>query len=221
TYDDNPSTRLPFGYASSTDYNFGYFEVSSELYKKYVSLIKENNTTATDDEVRIILEVEYGVYSYRHVDEDGNQRFYNDAIHVLSGMRGLYDKDATDHYEKAEEILSRMPIDIHAFTMMPRKYVYVNVNGVYESIPDDQSIDDFMEDKFITDGQLVQLAEINLDDLPLDRNNPMYSDYQHILDSITDAKYYDDMNAFDNLALESQTSELKWEVEGDEVDPYI
>ncbi|MFD0852794.1 hypothetical protein ACFQ07_11190, partial [Actinomadura adrarensis] len=53
------------------------------------------------------------------------------------------------------------------------------------------------------------------------RNNPMYSDYQHILDSITDAKYYDDMNAFDNLALESQTSELKWEVEGDEVDPYI
>ena len=49
----------------------------------------------------------------------------------------------------------------------------------------------------------------------------MYSDYQYILDSITEAKYFNDMNAFDNLALESQTSSIKWEVKDDEVDPYI
>lgn len=221
TYNDNPSTRLPLGFSSSNDYNYGYFEISSELYQKYISLIKDKNPDASDYEVKVKLEVEYGVYVYRYDEVGGDTRFYTDAIHVLAGMRGLFDKDATDKYEKAEEILSKTPIDIYAITMIPRKYVYLNVNGVYQSIPDEQSIDDFMEDYFITNGEMVELAEINLDDLPLDQNNPMYSDYQYILDSITEAKYFNDMNAFDNLALESQTSSIKWEVKDDEVDPYI
>lgn len=233
TFTDNPSTRLPFGFASSTDYNLGYYEVSSELYKKYVDLIKTANPAFSDEEVRIELEVEYGVYMYKFMeeqtiqDEDGEEvvievrRYYTDAVHVLTGMRNLFNKDASNNYEIAEEVLSNNSVQNYAFTMIPRKYVYAKVNDTFVSIPRNQSIDDFIEDIYITTGQAVSLAEINLDDLPQDVNNPMYSDYKQILDGIEGAKYYNDMNSFDNLALESQTATMKWSVQDDEVDPYI
>lgn len=219
-FNDNPNTRLPFGFGASTDYNSGYFELSSELYNKYKSLIQENNPGADAEEIRQILENDYGVYAYKY-DYDTQGRYYTDAVHVLTGMLNTYNKDDVDHYSIAEQILSNRSVDIYAFVMMPRKYVYLINNDEYLPIPVDKSIEEYMEEMFILDGSNLVLAEINLDDLPQDQNNPMYSAYQNILESTNSAKYYNDMNAFDNLALESQTKLISWDVVGTEVDPYI
>lgn len=221
-YNDNPNTRLPFGFSASSDYNYGYFEISIELYEKYVDMIKKNHPEFTnEDQVRNILEIEYGVYCYKY-DTTLNDRYYSDTVHVLSAMRQTFNKNILDHYYVAREILSNRAVDKYAFVMMPRKYVYVvNAAGEYLPIPESYSISDFMEDLFITTGESVVLAEIDLNDLPQDQNNPMYSAYVEVLESINTAKYFNDMNAFDNLALESQTKSIKWEVKDSEIDPYI
>lgn len=219
-FNDNPNTRLPFGFGASTDYNSGYFELSSELYKKYKSMIEESNPGIDSDGIREILEYEYGVYDYKY-DFNERGRYYSDSVYVLSGMLNTFDKDDVDHYRIAENILNERRIDVYAIVMIPRKYVYLDNNGSYLPVPIDKSISEYMEELFITDGADVVLAEINLDDLPQDQNNPMYSAYQSILEGVNGAKYFNDMNSFDNLALESQTKDIKWDVSGTDVDPYI
>lgn len=213
--DDNPNTRLPFGFAGSNGENFGYIMHSRDLFETIVDLVKEEHPNYTHDEIYFYLQYEYGLYCWNELtspDEDGNQEdsFYRDALYVLTAMRNSYDPDSADHYEFAKAILDNRDIDAYCMVMAPRKLVQVrNDAGQYFDVPFDQSLDDFMEEEFIVRQNNVYVAEINLDDLPVDENNPLYSDYQKLMTSSNDKSYYDDMNAFDNLAFESQTKRIE------------
>lgn len=215
-YNDNPNTRLPFGFSSSSDFNMGYFEISEDLFAHYRELILEETPDADEETIRSVMEIEYGIYCFKY-DIDSQGRYYKDAIHVLTAIRNTFDKDSDDPYAYAEDILNsnRKSMDIQAFVMIPRKYIRFNINGSYVSIPDDRSIDEYMEDLFITDGSVVTAVEIDMDDLEMDDNNPMYSDYMVVLEGIKGQKYYNDMNAYDNLGLESQYKTVALSYEGD------
>lgn len=213
--DDNPNTRLPLGFAASNGENFGYVMHSVELFNKFMALAKEAHPEYTHDELYYYLEYEYGLYCWQVTtspDEDGNvsDDFYRDTVQVLTAMRSTYYKDDLDHYAFAEAILNNHDIDAYCMVMIPRKMVFVrNEANVYLDVPFDQSLEDFMEEQFIREGNNVFLAEVNLDDLPMDQNNPLYSDYQKIMTAYNDREYYDDMNSFDNLAFESQTKRVE------------
>ena len=211
--DDNPNTRLPIGYSASNDYNFGYIMKSEELYNKFLKMAQDANPTYTMDEIHYYMQYEYGIYTWTYLgtpDDEGNRDngFYTDTLLVLTSMRNRFDPDSTDHYEYAEAILSTSDIYTYCMVMMPRKYVYVrDESGNYHNVPFNKSLDSYMEDIFIERGDNVFLAEPNLDDLPIDTMNPLYSDYQEILTSYN-KDYYNDMNAYDNLALDSQTKRI-------------
>lgn len=211
---DNTNSRLPFGFAPSNGSNFGGIMHSEELFSKFMAIAKAEKPNYTEDQLRYYLAYEYGLYCWKYQPIDPttgelNMDFYNDAVIVLTAMRNSYYKDEEDHYEFARQILDNMDIDSYCVVMIPRKIVYVRDNTRrYVSVRYDQSIEDFMEDSFITNGDSVYLEEPNLDDMPVDKNNPLYSDYQKIMTSYNTKNYYDDMNAFDNLALESQTKRI-------------
>lgn len=213
--DDNPNTRLPFGFSGSNGANFGYVMHSIDLFNKYVDMVKESHPEFSEDLIYYYLQYEYGLYCWnaRPVDPEYNEvnmDFYDDALNVLTAMRNSYYKDDTDHYEFARKILDNNDIDSYCMVMIPRKYVFVRDEaGKYYDVVFDQSLNDFMEDIFISTGESVFLAEPNLDDLPIEPNQPLYSDYKQIMKSYNDKDYYDDMNAFDNLALDSQTKRIE------------
>lgn len=210
-YSDNPNTRLPIGFAASNENNYGYATFSQDMYEKYISLTKEDNPTFTDEEVRQYMETEYGLYSWKY-DFDSQGRYYSDAVHVLTLMRNSFDPENVDNYELARKIVEENNyIDTYAFVLIPRKLVkLVNSQGQVLDIPNNLSIDEFMEDQFITSGENLLIQEINLDDLPLDVNTPLYSDVKEVIEGISGAKYFNDMNAFDNLGLESQTKVISY-----------
>ena len=213
---DNPSTRLPFGYSASTDYNYGYVNYSQDMYNKIVELAQLAQPTLSGNDLYAYIEEEYGLYPWR-IDKESNGRFYSDAVHVLAAMRGIVNPNDSDPLSAAYAILSNSDIDSYAMVMVPRKFVYLlsqSTPGVDYTIPIDKSIEEYMEDLFITNDDLVVLSQPTLDDLPQDNGNPLYSDYQQILSGLNEAKYYDDMNAFDNLALESQTKYIVSDVTG-------
>lgn len=213
-YSDNPNTRLPFGFSASNSANSGYITFSREMYNKYVKLTEEAFPDFTSDEVLEYMEYEYGIYAWK-TDITSQGRYYSDTIHVLTLMRNLFDKDNIDNYDIARSIVDVNDVDSVAFVLIPRKLVYlVNSAGNTISIPIGVSIDEFMENQFITSGENLLIQEINLDDLPLDVNTPLYSDIKAVMNSITEAQYFNDMNSFDNLALESQTNVINYSGEG-------
>lgn len=213
---DSPSTRLPFGFSASTDYNYGYVNYSQDMYNKILDLARSAQPNLSSEELYAYVEEEYGLYPWR-LDKDSNGRFYSDTAHVLGAMRGIVNPDKTDPLSAAYAILNHSDVDSYAMVMVPRKFVFLlsqTTPGVDYSIPVDKSIDEYMEDLFITNNDMVVLSEPSLDDLPEDDGNPLYSDYQQIMTGLNEAKYYDDMNAFDNLALESQTKFIVSDVTG-------
>lgn len=208
--DDNPNTRLPFGYSGSNGANFGYVMHTKGLFDLFYKLVKAEFPAYTESDVYYYLAYEYGLYSWTATGDDGDTNgHYNDTLYVLTAMRNSYFADDTDHYSYAEAIIANRDIDSYGMVMIPRKLVSVRDDaGTYYSVPFNQSLEAFMEDTFISTSENVFLAEPNLDDLPMDPTNPLYSDYQQIMTSYNSKEYYNDMNAFDNLALESQTKRI-------------
>lgn len=216
TLSDNTSTRLPFGFSASSDYNYGYVNYSQEMYNKILELARAAMPNLSGNDLYAYVEEEYGLYPWR-IDKETNGRFYSDAVHVLAAMRGIVNPDNSDPLSAAYSILNNTDIDTYAMVMVPRKFVYLlsqSTPGVDYSIPIDKSIEEYMEDLFITDNDMVVLSQPTLDDIPEDINSPLYADYQQILSGLNESKYYDDMNAFDNLALESQTKFIVSDVTG-------
>jgi hypothetical protein len=208
--DDNPNTRLPFGYSASNGSNFGYVMHTRELFNIFYKRVKAENPSFTESEVYYYLAYEYGLYTWTALGDEGDVLgHYNDTLYVLTAMRNSYYADDADHYAFAEAIINNRDIDAYCMVMIPRKLVYVrNDAGTFLSVPFDQSLTTFMEDTFITSGDNVYVAEPNLDDLPMDPTSPLYSDYQSIVEAYNTKEYYDDMNSYDNLALESQTKRI-------------
>lgn len=216
---DNPNTRLPFGYGASNGANFGYVMHTVELFNKFMEIAKAEHPTYSDSDIYYYLAHEYGLYCWKvpSEDADGNttEDHYKDTLLVLTAMRNSYYADDSDHYAFAEAIIANRDIDAYCMVMIPRKLVAVRDDaGTYYTVPFNQSLESFMEDTFITSGDNVFVGEPNLDDLPMDENNPLYSDYQQIMTSYNTKDYYDDMNSFDNLALESQTKRIVLNAEG-------
>lgn len=211
TLTDNPNTRLPFGFGASNGANFGYVMYSKEAYDKFVKKVRDEHPSFSDVEVVAHLAYEYGLYAWKYdMYDTEDRRIYDDTLYVLTGMRNLYNPEKNDTYEIARQILSNPTIDNYAMVMIPRKLVYVYDENTRETIavPNEGSIAEFMEENYNNTGVVLSLAEINLDDLPLDKNNLLYNDYKEVMSSFDDAKYFDDMNAFDNLGFESQTKQV-------------
>lgn len=218
---DNTNTRLPFGYSGSNWETYGYIMYSYALYEKYVDIVKNNNPTFTDSQINDYLMYEYGLYPWKYdleeMDEDGNHigKVYLDTLYVLTSMRNLYNPDNLDQYEISKQILALPTVNMYCMVMIPRKMAYVlNVDTrEFLTVPSDVSLKDFMELAFIS-GDVVSLAEPNLNDLPLDINSPLYSNIQNVITGMNNLQYYDDMNAFDSLGLESQTQDMVYFASG-------
>lgn len=218
---DNPNTRLPFGFSASNLENYGYIMYDRDLYEKFVSIVKDMNPSFNEAQINDYLVYEYGLYPWKYdmdlIDTDGNHtgKTYLDTLYVLSAMRNVYNPDAIDQYEIAKQILAMPTNDMYCMVMIPRKLASVlNVNTRrFLSVPIDTSLKDFMENAFIT-GDVVSLEEPNLDDLPLDINNPLYNNIQEVILSVNNIKYFDDINSFDNFGLESQTNDVLYSASG-------
>lgn len=211
---DNPNTRLPFGYSASTDANYGYITYSKALFDNIVNRVKDANPSFSLVQIYEYMEYHYGVYAWKFTDYESDEyqdRFFTDAIQVLTSMRNSFDPNNTDNYGISRKILENLDIDAFAVIMIPRKYVFLmnpNEAGEDYSIPMDLGIEEYMEDIFNESGVMTYVGNTapSLDDLPEDDSNPLYSDYQVIYEGLDEAKYFNDMNAYDNLAFESQTN---------------
>lgn len=213
---DNTNTRLPMGFSPSNSYNFGYQATVYSFYDVVFKNVLGANPTFTDDDVRNYMSSEYGIYS-TVVDFEENGRNFSDAVQVLTAMRNTLDKSLTDPYEIARQIiLNKTTADIAGFVLIPRKLVKirdVNTKQLF-SVPMDMSIDEFMENEFNVNSAVLEIAEVNLNDLQIDPSNPVQSIIQEIVTDLSKAKYFDDMNAFDNLALESQYKDVEIKCSG-------
>lgn len=213
---DNPSTRLPFGFSASNGENYGYISYSKPMYDLIYDQVKEANPGFSHIEILEYMEYEYGLYTWKYVipetdDNPESNRFYTDAVHVLSALRGTYNPDETDPYSAAEKVLENLDVDAYAVVLMPRKYVFLmseTTPGKDYSIPSNVGIEEYMEEVYITDGDMVRLSQPSLDDVPEDDKNPLYSDFLQIMSGLNKEVFFDDKNAFDNLALESQTKTI-------------
>ena len=214
---DNINTRLPFGYSSSNSENYGYIMYSRELYEKYVSLVKESYPSFTENQINDYLVYEYGLYPWK-VDMDSNTsgKNYLDTLYVLTAMRNSYNPDSSDQFEVARQILALPTIDMYCMVMIPRKLVLVkNVNtDEFLDVPMNVSLDDFMQLALIENNDVITLVEPNLNDLELDSDNPLYDNIQDVLATISEKKYVDDANSFDNFGLESQTKDITYYASG-------
>lgn len=212
---DNIRTRLPFGFSGSSFANYGYILYSKDLYNKFVSTVKTANPTYTQDEINNYLVYEYGLYSWT-VDQSTSGKNYLDTLYVLTAMRNTYNPDATDQFEIARQILNLPTFDMNCMVMIPRKYIRIkNVNtDEYLEVPMDQSLDEFMQNSFITNNDVVEIEEPSLNDLVIDQNNPLYSTILDVIENINALTYADDMNAFDNFGLESQVREMAYTASG-------
>lgn len=216
TLNDNPNTRLPLGFSANNSENYGYIPYGTILFDHLFSTVQEEFPDYTEEQIYEVLQNDYGVYPWLY-DRDENGRFYTDALHVLSALRNIVNPDAADPYAEARDILAHQDIDMVAVILIPRKYVFLmsqNTPGVDYPIPLDTGIEEYMEELFITNGDMVKLSQPTMDDIPLDPSNPLYSGYQQLMDGLNDAKYVDDMNAFDNLGLESQTKQIQYHATG-------
>jgi hypothetical protein len=218
---DNLNTRLPFGYSASNNENYGYVMYTRDLYEKFVSLVTEANPSFSTEQINDYLVYEYGLYPWMYdidsVNDSGikNGKNYLDALYVLTAMRNTYNPDNDDQFEIARQILAQPTIDMYCMVMIPRKLVKIkNVNtDEYLDVPMDVSLDLFMEDALIVNNDVVTLEEINLDDLPLDKNNPLYDEIQDVL-TLGSEIYLNDANSFDNFGLESQTKDVLYTASG-------
>lgn len=222
---DNPNTRLPFGYSASTDYNYGYIGKGKEVLDKFISLTKSKNPTYTDEQVDAYLRYEYGIYPWSK-DYSTNGVNYTDALYVLTSIRNNYNPDSIDHFELSKQILSNPTLDTLCFIMIPRKFVkiYNSTTGTYLDVPMEQGLEEFMEDQMIINNDVVYVSDTALDDLPLDENSMLYSDYKEVISGINNAEYFNDMNSFDNLGFESQTKSIQYvatDVVSEIQDPYF
>lgn len=214
---DNPNTRLPFGYGASTEYNYGYVSSSVYLFDKMVNMVKENNPTFNTTEVYEYLQYEYGMYPWKY-DYTTNGKFFTDAVLVLSTLRNIANPNSTDEYEIARAMLSNMDYDSQCIIMIPRKYMYMrdasNNSSNFVSVPMETGLEDYIEEVYNNTNVMLSLAQPSINDLALDINNPLLSDFKNVITGINDAQYFNDMNAFDNLALESQTNNVNFYAEG-------
>lgn len=218
---DNPNTRLPFGYSAVNGENYGYVTYSIEQFNKFYELASTLNPTFTEEQNYEFMQHEYGVYPWRFKSTYANEpeRFYNDALQVLTAVRNTFDPDNSDPYSMSRSVLEHVDVDTYAIIMIPRKFVYLKnpaSTGDDYTIPMEKSIDEYMEEIYITDGVVVQVvaSQSAMDDLPEDKNNPLYSDYQRVIEGMNDARYFNDMNSYDNLAYESQTRTVVSNVTG-------
>ena len=222
---DNINMVLPYGFSGSSDANNGYIMQSSELYEKYRSLVKEQFPNSTSSEIDDYLIYEYGLYPWMvdmtSVDPDTgelNGKNYLDTLYVLTGMLNAFNPDELDNYEIARKILANPTYEMYCAVLIPRKHVYVkslttneiyNVDmntGIQEFINDNlTSIDD--NDVSTVEPNVLVLNDINLNDLELDRNNPLYDNIENVLTQGR-SMFNDNPNGFDNYGLESQTSRI-------------
>jgi hypothetical protein len=214
---DNLNTRLPFGYSGSNSETYGYEMYSSELYEKFVELVLESNPTFTTEEVNNYLVYEYGLYPWMYdmvnIDPDTgslNGKTYLDTLYVLTAMLNTYNSESVDTFEIARQILDRPTIDMYCMVMIPRKLAYVkNLNtDEFLSVPMETSLDEFMQEALISNNDVIAMAEININDLPVDKSNPLFGEIQDVLTSAIGAQYVNDANAFDSFGLESQTKNI-------------
>lgn len=223
---DNTNTRLPMGFSPSNTYNYGYFMYKYSFVEVIQNKVKKENPSFSDSEVSNYLSYEYGIYNY--IDEiDSNGRNYTDAIRVLTVMRNTFDKNASDPYGIAEQIIkSQDSHDASSIILIPRKLVRVrdiNTQEVFE-VPFDQSIEDYMENSFNTNGAVLEIIVTLLDDMKIDPENPVYAEIQNVITEIRQSGYFDDMNSFDNLGLESQYQDVEFVSSGvasTTTDPYF
>jgi hypothetical protein len=220
---DNLNTRLPFGYSGSNGETYGYALYSRELYEKFVSLVQEANPTFTDDEINNYLVYEYGLYPWKYdmgsTDANTgelNGKNYLDTLYVLTAMLNTYNPDAVDTFEIARQILARPTIDMYCMVMIPRKLAFVkNVNtDEFLSVPMDISLDEFMQTALIVNNDVIALTDINLNDLELDINNPLYDEIQDVLTGFNGSQFLNDANAFDSFGLDSQTKNITYYASG-------
>lgn len=213
---DNPNSRLPFGFSAESDMNKGYILKSESVYKQFKDLVLKANPNFSEDEVIQYLSYEYGLYSWT-VDMDTNGRYYTDTYYVLAGMLNNYVTGDVDSYDVAKAILSTPTVDSYCMVLVPRKYVSVTnqETGVNYTVPMGTGLDEFMEAQAIKDNEIWILNEISLDDLPVDDSNPLYSEVLSLVQSSKNSnEYVDDMNSFDNLALESQYNIVELKASG-------
>ncbi|EBS4516334.1 hypothetical protein DQT32_02755 [Salmonella enterica subsp. enterica serovar Braenderup] len=220
---DNPNTRLPFGFSASNGENYGYIMYSRDLYEKFVDMVSKANPTFTESDINDYLVYEYGLYPWK-VDMDStdpntgalNGKNYLDTLYVLTAMRNTYNPDNADQFAIARQILALPTIDSYCMVMIPRKLVKIEslTTNTYLDVPIEQSLESFMEEQFITNNDVVTIEEPSLDDLPLDKNNPLYDNIQEVMNTITNAQYFDDINAFDSTGLESQTRDITYSASG-------
>lgn len=223
---DNTNTRLPMGFSPSNSYNYGYTAYQHSYVEVMVKRVKEDNPSFTDADVFNYMAYEYGIYNC-FAEAEANGRNYTDAIRVLTVMRNTFDKDASDPYGIAEQIINNKNThDASAMILIPRKLVKVrdiNTKQVFD-VPMDQSIEDYMENSFNLSNAVLEIVMINLDDVIIDESNPVYTEIQDVITEIRKNGYFDDMNGFDNLGLESQYKDVEFNSGGiadTQTDPYF
>lgn len=208
---DNPSTKLPFGFSAESDMNKGYILKSKDLYEEYKEKVISDNPSFSTEEINAYLIYEYGIYPWVY-DLSENGKSYSDTYIVLAAMLNNYVNTDTDPYEMAKVVLDNPTLDSYCMVIIPRKYVSLKNSATQQeyTVPMETGLDEFMESSFIKGNEFWEMAEISMDDLPVDSTNALYSE---VLSTMTTSKdsneYVDDMNSFDNLALESQYKTVK------------
>ncbi len=212
---DNPNTRLPFGFSAESDLNKGYILKSQDVYMWFKNKVQDENPTFSENEVIEHLIYEYGLYPWS-VDISENGKFYSDTYIVLAAMLNNYVLSDSDPYDKAKEILDSPTLDSYCMVLVPRKYVQLSKTGSNETyvVPSNVSLDEFMEQQLISGNEIWELAHISIDDLPHDTDNVLYNELLSVLGNSEGEEYVDDMNSFDNLALESQYKTITYTANG-------
>lgn len=210
---DNPATRISFGYSGDTDDSYGYSLVSGDLYAKMreIAIAEVGDETS---KVNARLKQKYGVYAFNTNTQDD----YDDIIYVLSAMRNIHKPAEADPYGDAKAIIDSIKAaDIPAIVMIPRSMVYVyNVDepSVVESIPEDMAIKTFIEMKFMNGYEMWEVAELSLNDLPVDSTNPMYTEIMDVVTNTLDNTYVDDIHGYDNTGYDATTTDIVLESTG-------
>lgn len=210
---DNPATRISFGYSGDTDDSYGYGLVSSDLYQKMreIAIAEVGDDT---DKVNARLKHKYGVYAFNTNKQDD----YDDIIYVLSAMRNIHKPTEADPYGDAKAIIERIKSsDIPAIVMIPRSMVYVyNIDEptVVDSIPEDIAIKTYIEMKFMDGYEMWEVAELSLNDLPVDSTNPMYTEIMDVVTNTMGNTFVDDIHGYDNTGYDATTTDIVLESTG-------
>lgn len=205
--DDNTSTRLPGGYSSSSDKNYGYFLESKGVYTTIRDKVVDYlGSSASDTEIDNYMRYEYGLYPWFRDIEDGGQN-YTDALYVLAAVRNLRNIEDADPMEDARSILQHyyQTAGEYALVMIPRKYFKAKSDsGVFSNIPVNTPVSEYLEDLYYSTKEIYALQYDNLNDIPVDEDNPLYSTYMKVLESVDGTNYVNDLNAYDSSGYEDQ-----------------